>query len=70
MKKYFLVKVKVETITEKGKVKVKVKKITEQYLICAEDVKSAESIVAKCGLIYDEISSISETKILDVLPEN
>ena len=66
MKKYFLVKVKVETITEKGKLK----QITKQYLICAEDVKSAESIVAKCGVIYDEISSISETKILDVLPEN
>lgn len=66
MKKYFLVKVKVETITEK----FKVKKITEQYLVCAEDVKSAESIFAKGGVIYDEISSISETKILDVLPEN
>ena len=66
MKKYFLVKVKVETITEKGKVK----QITEQYLVCAEDVKSAESICAKGGVIYDEISSISETKILDVLPEN
>ena len=66
MKKYFLVKVKVETITEKGKGK----KITEQYLVCAEDVKSAESIFAKGGVIYDEISSISETKILDVLPEN
>ena len=66
MKKYFLVKVKVETITEKGKVKT----ITKQYLVCAEDVKSAESIFAKCGAIYDEISSISETKILDVLPEN
>ena len=70
MKKYFLVKVKVETITEKGKVK----KTTEQYLVSAEDVKSAESTFTKeareCEIYYNEISSISETKIIEVLSEN
>jgi len=64
MKKYFLVKIKVETLTEKGKVK----KVTEQYLVEAEDIKSAEKDFCKqCEIISTyEIASISETKILDV----
>ena len=65
MKKYFLVKIKVETLTEKGKVK----KVTEQYLTQADDVKSAEKTfmeAIKSQMITFEIASISETKILDV----
>ena len=64
MKKYFLVKIKVETLTEKGKVK----KVTEQYLVEAEDIKSAEKDFCKQYEIIStyEIASISETKILDV----
>ena len=65
MKKYFLVKAKVEALTEKGKVKI----ITEQYLQAAEDVKEAESNFRKeteSTLGLCEIASISETKILDV----
>jgi len=64
MEKYFLVKIKVETLTEKGKVK----KVTEQYLVEAEDIKSAEKDFCKqCEIISTyEIASISETKILDV----
>jgi len=64
MEKYFLVKIKVETLTEKGKVK----KVTEQYLVEAEDIKSAEKDFCKQYEIIStyEIASISETKILDV----
>lgn len=64
MKKYFLVKIKVETFTEKGKLK----KVGEQYLVQAENVKIAESNFCKQYEIISnyEIASISETKILDV----
>ena len=63
--KYFLVKVKFEGLNDKGKVV----KISEQYLVESEDVKSAEQNFRKESkefLSYFEISSISETKIIDV----
>jgi len=69
MKKYFLVKIKIETLTEKGKVK----KVSEQYLVEAEDVKNAEKNFmqeTKGQMITFQISSISETKILDVFNYN
>lgn len=64
MKKYFLVKIKVETITEKGKVK----KVSEQYLVESENVKEAENEFCKNyeAISNYEIASISETKILEV----
>lgn len=66
MKKYFLVKSKIEGLNEKGKVV----KLSEQNLVEAIDVKDAESVFR--GAIKDtilegsDITSISETKIVDV----
>ena len=63
--KYFLVKVKFEGLNDKGKVV----KISEQYLVESEDVKSAEQNFRKESKEFMcdfEISSISETKIIDV----
>jgi hypothetical protein len=64
MKRYFLVKIKVETLTEKGKVK----KVSEQYLVEAENVKDAEEKFCKnYDVVSDyEIASISDTKIIEV----
>ena len=66
MNKYFLVKTKMEGENEKGKVV----KITEQNLVSAKDVKEAESnfrLAIKDTILEGcEITSISETKIVNV----
>lgn len=66
MKKYFLVKSKIEGVNEKRKVV----KLSEQNLVQALDVKSAESIfrteVKGTHLEGCDITGISETKISDV----
>ena len=66
MKKYFLVKSKIEGMNEKGKVV----KLSEQNLVEALDVKDAESVfraaIKDTVLEGSDITSISETKIVDV----
>ena len=66
MKKYFLVKSKIEGLNEKGKVV----KLSEQNLVEALDVKDAESVfrtaIKDTVLEGSDITSISETKIVDV----
>ena len=66
MKKYFLVKSKIEGLNEKGKVV----KLSEQNLVQALDVKDAESVfrtaIKDTVLEGSDITSISETKIVDV----
>ena len=66
MKKYFLVKSKIEGLNEKGKVV----KFSEQNLVEALDVKDAESVfraaIKDTVLEGSDITSISETKIVDV----
>ena len=66
MKKYFLVKSKIEGVNEKGKVF----KLSEQNLVQALDVKDAESVfratIKDTVLEGSDITSISETKIVDV----
>lgn len=66
MKKYFLVKSKIEGVNEKGKVV----KLSEQNLVEALDVKDAESVfrtaIRDTILEGSDITSISETKIADV----
>lgn len=66
MKKYFLVKSKIECLNEKGKVV----KLSEQNLVQALDVKDAESVfrmaIKDTILEGSDITSISETKIIDV----
>ena len=66
MKKYFLVKSKIEGLNEKGKVA----KLSEQNLVEALDVKDAESVfrtaIKDTVLEGSDITSISETKIVDV----
>jgi uncharacterized membrane protein YcjF (UPF0283 family) len=66
MKKYFLVKSKIEGVNEKGKVV----KLSEQNLVQALDVKDAESVfraaIKDTVLEGSDITSISETKIVDV----
>ena len=66
MKKYFLVKSKIEGVNEKGKVV----KFSEQNLVQALDVKDAESVfraaIKDTVLEGSDITSISETKIVDV----
>ena len=66
MKKYFLVKSKIEGLNEKGKVV----RLSEQNLVQALDVKDAESAfrtkVRGTHLEDCDITSISETKIVDV----
>ena len=66
MKKYFLVKSKIEGVNEKGKVV----KLSEQNLVEALDVKDAESVfrtaIKDTILEGSDITSISETKIVDV----
>ena len=66
MKKYFLVKSKIEGVNEKGKVV----KLSEQNLVQALDVKDAESVfraaIKDTILEGSDITSISETKIVDV----
>ena len=66
MKKYFLVKSKIEGLNEKGKVA----KISEQNLVQALDVKDAENVfriaIKDTVLEGSDITSISETKIVDV----
>lgn len=66
MKKYFLVKSKIEGLNEKGKAV----KISEQNLVEALDVKDAESVfrnaIKDTILEGSDITSISETKIVDV----
>ena len=66
MKKYFLVKSKIEGVNEKGKVV----KLSEQNLVEALDVKDAESVfraaIKDTVLEGSDITSISETKIVDV----
>ena len=66
MKKYFLVKSKIEGINGKGKVV----KLSEQNLVQALDVKDAESVfrttIKDTVLEGSDITSISETKIVDV----
>ena len=66
MKKYFLVKSKIEGMNEKGKVV----KLSEQNLVQALDVKDAESVfraaIKDTVLEGSDITSISETKIVDV----
>ena len=66
MKKYFLVKSKIEGLNEKGKVV----KLSEQNLVQALDVKDAESVfrmaIKDTILEGSDITSISETKIIDV----
>ena len=68
MKKYFLVKSKIEVVNEKGKGKVV--KLSEQNLVEALDVKDAESVfraaIKDTVLEGSDITSISETKIVDV----
>ena len=64
--KYFLVKVKLEGLNDKGKVV----KISEQHLVDAADVKDAESsfrtAIKDTILEGCDITSISETKIVNV----
>ena len=66
MEKYFLVKSKIEGGNEKGKVV----KFSEQNLVQALDVKDAESVfraaIKDTVLEGSDITSISETKIVDV----
>lgn len=66
MKKYFLVKSKIEGVNEKGKVV----KLSEQNLVEALDVKDAENVfriaIKDTVLVGSDITSISETKIVDV----
>ena len=66
MKKYFLVKSKIEGVNEQGKVV----KLSEQNLVEAVDVKDAESVfraaIKDTILEGSGITSISETKIVDV----
>ena len=66
MKKYFLVKSKIEGVNEKGKVV----KLSKQNLVQALDVKDAESVfraaIKDTILEGSDITSISETKIVDV----
>ena len=66
MKKYFLVKSKIEGVNEKGKVV----KLSEQNLVQALDVKDAENVfrlaIKDTILEGSDITSISETKIVDV----
>ena len=66
MKKYFLVKSKIEGVNEKGKGV----KLSEQNLVEALDVKDAESVfraaIKDTVLEGSDITSISETKIVDV----
>ena len=66
MKKYFLVKSKIEGVNEQGKVV----KLSEQNLVEAVDVKDAESVfrdaIKDTVLEGSDITSISETKIVDV----
>ena len=66
MLKYFLVKSKIEGVNEKGKVV----KLSEQNLVQALDVKDAESVfraaIKDTILEGSDITSISETKIVDV----
>ena len=66
MKKYFLVKSKIEGVNEKGKVV----KLSEQNLVQALDVKDAENVfrlaIKDTILEGSGITSISETKIVDV----
>jgi uncharacterized membrane protein YcjF (UPF0283 family) len=66
MEKYFLVKSKIEGVNEKGKVV----KLSEQNLVQALDVKDAESVfraaIKDTVLEGSDITSISETKIVDV----
>ena len=66
MKKYFLVKSKIEGLNEKGKVV----KLSEQNLVEALDVKDAENVfriaIKDTILEGSDITSISETKIVDV----
>ena len=66
MKKYFLVKTKIEGVNEKGKVT----KITDQTLVLALDVKDAENVfqlaIKSTMLEGCDITSISETKISEV----
>ena len=66
MKKYFLVKSKIKGLNEKGKVV----KLSEQNLVQALDVKDAESVfrtaIKDTVLEGSDITSISETKIVDV----
>lgn len=66
MKKYFLVKSKIDGLNEKGKVV----KLSEQNLVEALDVKDAESVFRDATkdtvLEGSDITSISETKIVDV----
>ena len=67
MKKYFLVKSKIEGINEKGKVV----KISEQTLVLALDVNDAGNVFKSktigTGLEGCDIFSIAETKISEVL---
>lgn len=66
MNKYFLVKTKIEGLNDKGKVV----KISEQHLVDATDVKDAESsfrTAIKDSILEGcDITSISETKIVNV----
>ena len=66
MKKYFLVKSKIEGVNEKGKAV----KLSEQNLVEALDVKDAEAVfrtaIKDTVLEGSDITSISETKIVDV----
>jgi len=66
MKKYFLVKTKIEGVNEKGKNV----KISDQTLVLALDVKDAENVfqiaVKNTMLEGCDITSIAETKISEV----
>ena len=66
MKKYFLVKSKIQVLDENGEVV----KLSEQNLVQALDVKDAESVfrtaIKDTILEGSDITSISETKIVDV----
>ena len=66
MKKYFLVKTKIEGVNEKGKIV----KISAQTLVLALDVKDAENVfqiaVKNTMLEGCDITSIAETKISEV----
>ena len=66
MKKYFLVKTKIEGVNDKGKEV----KISDQTLVLASDVKDAENVfqLAIKSTILEgcDITSIAETKISEV----
>ncbi len=66
MKKYFLVKTKIEGENEKGKIV----KISDQTLVLALDVKDAENVfqlaIKDTMLEGCDITSIAETKISEV----